>query len=65
MFNPPEPVSDDELEAVLAAALRTHGTPITPVVARHIAGVVAGHLVTALAVEGIRAVRSARGNGLG
>lgn len=64
MSNPAKPVSDDELEAVLAVALRTNGARIKRVTPHEMAGIVARHLVTALAVEGIRAVRVARDQGL-
>jgi hypothetical protein len=57
MFDLPEPVPDAELEAVLRAALRLGGGRITRERSLEMAEIVAEHLVTALAVEGIRAVR--------
>ncbi len=57
MFNLPEPVPDDELEAALTAALRSGGGKITRALSCEMAGVVSEHLVTWLAMEGIRAVR--------
>ncbi len=57
MFNLPEPVPDEELEAALTAALRSGGGKITRAMSCEMAGVVSEHLVTWLAMEGIRAVR--------
>ncbi len=57
MFNLPEPLPDEELEAALAAALRSGGGKITRAMSCEMAGVVSEHLVTWLAMEGIRAVR--------
>jgi hypothetical protein len=57
MFDLSEPVPDAELEAVLRAALRLRGGQITREWSLEMAEIVAEHLVTALAVEGIRAVR--------
>ena len=64
MFNLPEPVSDDELEAVFATALRTGGGQITRATSVEMAAIIAQHLVTWLAVEGIRAVRLPSEGGL-
>lgn len=53
----PEPVSDDELEAVLAAALRSSGGQLTRPVECFMAAAAARHLVDRLALAGLRVVR--------
>ena len=58
MFDLPEPVPDAELEAILKTALQTGGGRITRERSLEMAEIVAEHLVTALAVEGIRAIRA-------
>ena len=57
MFDFPEPVPDEELEAALTAALQFGGGKITRAMSCEMAGVVSEHLVTWLAMEGIRAIR--------
>ncbi len=57
MFDFPEPVPDDELEAALTAALQSGGGKITRAMSCEMADVVSEHLVTLLAMEGIQAVR--------
>jgi hypothetical protein len=58
MFNvSPEPVPDDELEAVLAAALRSSGGRLTRPTDCFMATAVARHLVDRMALAGLRVVR--------
>jgi hypothetical protein len=58
MFDvPPETVSDDELEAVLAAALRASGGQLTRPTECFMATTAARHLVDRLALAGLRVVR--------
>lgn len=54
---PPEVVPDDELEAILAAALRSSGGQITRSTACFMATASARHLVDRLALAGLRVVR--------
>ena len=53
----PEPVPDDEVEAVLAAALRSSGGQLTRQTECFMAGAAARHLVDRLALAGLRIVR--------
>jgi hypothetical protein len=58
MFDPsPEPVPDAELEAVLAAALRSSSGQITRAAECFMATAAARHLVDRLALAGLRVVR--------
>ena len=58
MFDLPlEPVPDDEVEAVLAAALRSSGGQLTRSVECYMASAAARHLVDRLALAGLRVVR--------
>ncbi len=60
MFDlPAEPVSDAELEAVLAAALRCSGGQLTRPAECWMATVAARHLADRLALEGLTVVRLA------
>jgi hypothetical protein len=62
MFGPAlEPLSDDELAAVLKAALRSGGGGISRWTELEMGTVVAEHLVNRLAVEGLRVVRVPEG----
>jgi hypothetical protein len=53
----PEPVPDEELEAVLAAALRSSGGQLTRSAEYFMATAAARHLVDRLALAGLRVVR--------
>lgn len=53
----PEPVPDDELEAVLAAALRSSSGQLTRPTECFMATASARHLVDRLALAGLRVVR--------
>jgi hypothetical protein len=53
----PDPVPDDEVEAVLAAALRSSGGQLTRPTECFMATAVASHLVDRLALAGLRVVR--------
>jgi hypothetical protein len=53
----PEPVPDEELEAVLAAALRSSGGQLTRSAECFMATAAARHLVDRLALAGLRVVR--------
>jgi hypothetical protein len=58
MFDPiPEPVPDSEVEAVLAAALRSSGGQITRPIECFMATAAARHLVDRLALAGLHVVR--------
>lgn len=58
MFHPcPEPVPDDELEDVLAAALRSSGGQISRATECFMATAAARHLVDRLALAGLHVVR--------
>jgi hypothetical protein len=58
MFDPiPEPVPDAEVEAVLAAALRSSAGQISRATACFMATTAARHLVDQLALAGLRVVR--------
>ena len=57
MFDLPEPVPDDELAAILTAALRSGGGRITRALSCDLAGIAAEHLVDRLILAGVRAVR--------
>ncbi|HEY1413927.1 MAG TPA: hypothetical protein VGF36_17405 [Rhodopila sp.] len=58
MFDPlPEPVPDDELEDVLAAALRSSSGQITRPTECFMATAAAHHLVERLALAGLHVVR--------
>ncbi len=57
MFDLPEPVPDEELAAILTAALRSGGGRITRELSCVLAGIAADHLVDRLTLAGIRAVR--------
>jgi hypothetical protein len=58
MFDPsPEPVPDDELEDVLAAALRSSSGQITRPTECFMATAAARHLVERLALAGLHVVR--------
>jgi hypothetical protein len=58
MFDiPPEPVTDDELEAILAAALRSSGGQLTRSTECFMATASARHLVDRLALAGLCVVR--------
>ena len=54
---PPIPVSDDELEAILTAALRSSGGQITRPTECFMATASARHLVDRLALAGLQVVR--------
>jgi hypothetical protein len=53
-----DPVADDELEAVLAAALRCSGGQLTRPMECWMATVVARHLADRLALAGLTVVRT-------
>jgi hypothetical protein len=55
----PEPIGDAELEAVLAAALRSSGGQLTRSTECWMATVAARHLVDQLALAGLTVVRLA------
>lgn len=58
MFDPsPEPVPDEEVEAVLAAALRSSGGQLTRSAECFMATASARHLVDRLALAGLCVVR--------
>ena len=58
MFDvPPQPVPDDELEAILTAALRSSGGQLTRPTECFMAAASARHLVDRLALAGLRVVR--------
>jgi hypothetical protein len=58
MFDPtPEPVPDAEVEAVLAAALRSSSGQISRATECFMATTAAHHLVDQLALAGLRVVR--------
>ena len=57
MFDLPEPVPDEELAAILTAALRSGGGRITRELSCDLAGIAAEHLVDRLTLAGVRAVR--------
>lgn len=58
MFDlPPEPISDEELESVLTAALRTSSGGLTRTTECFMATAAARHLVDRLALAGLRVVR--------
>ena len=57
LFDLPELVHDEELTAVLEAALRSGGGRITRALSCHLAGIAAEHLVDKMKVAGLRAVR--------
>ena len=58
MFDPPpEPVPDDEVEAVLAAALRASAGGLTRPTECFMATAAARHLVDRLALAGLKVVR--------
>ena len=54
---PPEPVPDAEVEAVLAAALRSSSGRLTRPAECFMAGMAARHLVDQLALAGLHIVR--------
>ncbi len=53
----PQPVPDEEVEAVLAAALRSSGNQLTHATECFMAGAAARHLVDRLALAGLSVVR--------
>ena len=58
MFDPsPETIPDEELEAVLTAALRSSGGQLTRPAECFMAAASARHLVDRLALAGLRVVR--------
>ena len=57
MFDLPEPVPDEELAAILTAALRSGGGRITRELSCVLVGIAAEHLVDRLTLAGVRAVR--------